>query len=182
MALLPPVKYEMGGDLFYIHRFPPFQAIKVFGELQKVVFPVLGGVAKGIKNVDVDSPLENLAVIGELLGDGFFQLAANLDGDKLEKLSTMLLNPEYIAVKRNGKSEPERLTEDVMNELFEGRAFDVLVLMIQVAKANYADFTRLSGVPTGFRKALGEIGRAFRGRFQMISDDASLSTEQSNPE
>lgn len=182
MALLPPVKYEMGADLFYIHRFPPFLAIKVFGELQKAVFPILGGVAKGIKHVDIDSPLENLAVIGELLGDGFIQFAANLDGEKLEKLSIMLLSPDYVAVKRNGKKEAERLTEDVMNEIFEGRAFDVLILMVQVAKANYADFTRLSGVPTGLREALGEIARVFRERFLMISDGASSSTEPSNQE
>ena len=110
------------------------------------------------------------------------QFAATLDGDRLEKLSLMLLNPDYIAVKRSGKQEAERLTEDVMNELFEGRAFDVLVLMVQVAKANYADFTRLSSVPTGLQEALGEIVRAFREKFLMISDAAFSSTEPSNQE
>ena len=42
-----PAEYNQGKDIFFIHRFEPFESMRVLGELLKVLAPVLGGAAKG---------------------------------------------------------------------------------------------------------------------------------------
>ena len=39
---------KIGDDVFTVRQFPPFYAIRVLGELQKIITPALGGVLKGI--------------------------------------------------------------------------------------------------------------------------------------
>lgn len=166
MDILKPAEVKIGKAVFYVHRFPPFRAIRILGELQKVIAPLLGGAAKGVKGVDADKEIKSFAVLGNILGDALLQLPDKLDGDKLEHLAQLLLDPEYIAVSQDGEESPIRLSESEVNNIFAGRIIDMIVLMVQIVKVNYLDFSRLSSVPTGIRAALGEMSRSFQAKYQ----------------
>lgn len=150
-------KYEQGEYVFSIRQLPPFEAIKVLGELQKIILPAIGGLLNGVgKNPDADT--QNNMDMVNVLSEGLEKLAFNLDGDKLERAVSMLLNPNYVAVKAKNGKDFVRLDESAVNEVFSGRVFDMIVLAVQVFKINYLDFSKLSSVPTGALKTLREAG------------------------
>lgn len=155
-----PYQYTMGEDVFYIHRFPPFTAMKVLGEVQKVIAPILGGAAKGAKNTNVDG--SDMELVGGLVGDALLELPSKLDGNKMESMARLLLNPDYVAVCKAGESKPVRLSEQVVDEVFIGRPVDMIILMGVVLKINFLDFTRLSGLPTGVRQVLDGVMKRFQ--------------------
>ena len=92
-----------------------------------------------------------------VVASAFQTLPYTLDADKVEKLYSYLLNPEYIAVQRKEDKTPIRLTEDLVDEIFTGRTFDLFILMAKVVQVNYLDFSKLCGVPIGFRQTAEEI-------------------------
>ena len=160
--MLKPVEYKQGKTVFYIHRFPPFMAMRVLGELNKVVGPVMGGAAKGLQNIE-GSALQNLMMI---------------DGDVMEHVLRLVLNEEYVSVSTNGtKNDLAHLTEEKINEVFEGRPIDMIMLAVKVVRVNYLDFSMLSSIPTGFLGALGTMKSAFLENFQTNLETSSLSTE-----
>lgn len=150
-------KYEQGDYVFSIRQMPPFTAIKVLGELQKIILPAIGGILNGVgKNPEADTA-NNLDMV-KVLSEGLEKLATNLDGDKLEKAVSMLLDPNYVAVKAKDGKDFVRLEEGAINEVFSGRIIDMIILAVQVFKINYMDFSKLSSVPTGVLKTLREAG------------------------
>lgn len=164
-----PKEVNLGNSVFYIHQFPPFYAMHVLGELQKVIVPVLGGAVKGAKGTNLDANVDDLSVLVDVAGDAIASLPKHLNGDSLEKLSKMLLDPTYVAISIDGREKPIRLTEPVLDEVFIGRPIDMLVLMFKVVKVNFMDFQKLSSVPTGFQTAFGEITKKFTEKFQTNS-------------
>lgn len=155
-------KYDQGQYTFAIRQMPPFRAIKVLGELQKVVLPPLGGAAKGLKSTDKDKDIRDPAFIGKTVMDALNGLAEHVDGDQLERAAALLLDPDYIGVAPLHTKDFQQLDESAVNEVFSGRIFDMVVLMIQIFKVNYLDFTKLCCVPTGVRETLAEIKRSFQ--------------------
>ena len=103
---------------------------------------------------------ENLGDMLQIISNGLEKLAYTIDGDKLELALKLLLDEKYVAVKieqSNGKKDFIRLDEGAINEVFEGRIIDMIVLAIKVFKVNYLDFSQLSSVPIGVQKTLAEI-------------------------
>ncbi len=164
-----PKEVRLGNSVFYIHQFPVFYAMHVLGELQKVIVPVLGGAIKGAKGANMDADVNDLSVLVDVAGDAIASLPMHLNGDSLEKLSKMLLDPTYVAISVDGRQKAIRLSEQVLDEVFTGRPIDMLVLMFQVVKVNFMDFQKLSSVPIGFRTAFGEITKKFTEKFQTNS-------------
>ncbi|MFQ7191012.1 MAG: phage tail assembly chaperone [Megamonas funiformis] len=151
---------KIGDDVFTVRQFPPFYAIRVLGELQKIITPALGGVLKGISENNGDMDTENLGDMLQIISNGLEKLAYTIDGDKLELALKLLLDEKYVAVKiekSNGKKDFIRLDEGAINEVFEGRIIDMIVLAIKIFKVNYLDFSQLSSVPIGVQKTLAEI-------------------------
>lgn len=163
-------KYDQGEYTFAIHQFPPFHAIKVLGEVQKVLGPALGGMSKGVKPDNLDMETSNVNFISSVVSETLNALAANVDGDKLENMMALVLDPDYIAVAPKHSKDFQRLDESALNEIFSGRIIDMLALAAQVLKVNYLDFSKLSTVPTGARTLLGDLKRSFRGAIPTSSD------------
>lgn len=174
--MLKPVEYKQGKTVFYIHRFPPFMAMRVLGELNKIIAPVLGGAAKGLEGADMEGG-NGLGAIAPVLGDALKNLMM-IDGDVMEHVLRLVLDENYISVSTNGsKNNLAYLTEEKVNEVFEGKPIDMIMLAVEVVKVNYLDFTMLSSIPTGFLKTLGTMKSAFRESLQTNLEASSLSTE-----
>lgn len=156
-------KWDQGQYTFAIRQFPPFHAMKVLGELQKVLAPALGGAIGGIKPETLDQDTNNVIFIGNTVADALNGLARSMDGDTLEKVSSMLLDPDYVSVAPLHTKDFQQLDESAVNEVYSGRIFDMIVLMVQVFKVNYLDFSKLSSVPTGALETLRGLKQSFPG-------------------
>lgn len=162
-------KYDQGDYTFAIRPFPAFHSMKVLGDLQKVVVPALGGAIGGLKPESLDMDTSDVKFIGGAVADAFNNLAKTLDGDALERAAELLLDPQYVSVAPLHTKDFQPLDEGAVNEIFSGRIIDLIALMVQIFKVNYADFSKLSSVPTGVRKALGEIKSSFLASSQTNS-------------
>ena len=107
--------------------------------------------------------------IGGAVADALNNLAKTLDGETLERAAELLLDPQYVSVAPLHTKDFQPLDEGAVNEIFSGRIIDLIALMVQIFKVNYADFSKLSSVPTGVRKALGEIKSSFLASSQTNS-------------
>lgn len=162
-------KYDQGDYTFAIRPFPAFHSMKVLGDLQKVVVPALGGAIGGLKPESLDMDTSDVKLIGGAVADALNNLARTLDGDTLERAAELLLDPQYVSVAPLHTKDFQQLDEGAVNEIFSGRIIDLIALMVQIFKVNYADFSKLSSVPTGVRKALGEIKSSFLASSQTNS-------------
>lgn len=168
---------EIGGNVFYIRQFDPFRAIGVLGELQKVISPILGGLAGAVSKNGIDKDIADLSVVAGALQEIFESLPEHLDGDKLQSLSKKLLNKDFIGVSVGGEGKPVMLDAGAINEVFTGCPYDMLRLMYEVAKANYADFSMLSNIPGGLQGVFGEMKSKFLGNLQKNLNQKSSSGE-----
>lgn len=165
-----PAEYRQGESLFLIRPFEPFEALHVLGELQKVVGPVIGGATKSLKDYDMDEEI-NLILLARVVGNVFESLPSRINGKQLEEVARLLLRTDYISFSHDGTEKNlVKFTETVIDEYFTGRPFDLIALMIQVAKVNYLDFSKLLSIPTGWREVLTELKESFQGMFQTDSN------------
>ena len=125
-------KYQQGEYTFTIRQFAPFKAIKVLGDLQKIISPALSGALSGLKKTpEADTNLYKNYVSVEV-------------------------------VDKNGTKNFTQLDEGLINEIFTGRTFDLLALMVKVFQVNFMDFSKLSSIPSGVREVFGEIKSPFQ--------------------
>ena len=158
--------FQLGDDTFYIQLIPPKESLKAWTEVQKVLLPALGGAMEGMNIASADETEHWVNVVAS----AFQTLPYTLDADKVEKLYSYLLNPEYIAVQRKEDKTPIRLTEDIVDEIFTGRTFDLFVLMGKIVQVNYLDFSNLCGLPIGFRQNAEEIQQKITESFAKNSN------------
>ena len=145
--------FQLGEDTFFVQLIPPKESIKAWTEVQKVLLPALSGAMEGM-NISAEDENEKWV---NVVASAFQTLPYTLDADKVEKLYSYLLNPEYVAVQRKEDKTPIRLTEDLIDEIFTGRTFDLFFLMAKIVQINYLDFSMLSSLPIGFRHNAEEI-------------------------
>lgn len=132
----------IGENTFFIRPFPPFEAIAILGDLQKLLGPALGKAAASLQGGSVESKetLLNRKVDAAMLGAAFEKLADTVDGSKLQAACKKLLNQHYIAVQTPDDSEPYRLTEGKINEVFLANLGDMFILIGNVLAVTYGDF------------------------------------------
>ena len=158
-------KWRQGDYEISIRQMNPFRSMKVLGDLQKILLPVIGGAVEGLK--DSSDNAEMIAAIGGALG----QIAGNVDGDKLEKACDLLLDIEYLAFKGPNDKHFRAVSKDDLAAIYTGRPWDLLALCAKIFDVNFLDFSTSSSVPTGIQKAVRDIR-------QMISDGAgTISAE-----
>lgn len=150
-------KWRQGDFEFSIRQMNPFKAMKVLGDLQKLIIPAIGGAAAGLNDSS-----ENAEVVSAI-GGALASIADNVDGDKLEQACKILLNVEYIAVKEKGAKDFSYVSDEDMEAIFTGRPWDMLALCYKVFEVNFLDFSTSSSVPTGVQKALSEVKAMFQG-------------------
>ena len=142
--------FQLGEDTFFVQLIPPKESLKAWTEVQKVVLPALSGALEGV-NIQAENEKDKWL---NVVASAFQTLPYTLDADKMEKLYAYLLNPEYVAVQRKEDKTPIRLTEDIIDEVFTGRTFDLFYVMAKVVQINYMDFTKLCSVPIGIRQGI----------------------------
>jgi hypothetical protein len=145
--------FTLGEDTFFVQLIPPKESIKAWTEVQKILLPALSGAMEGMNIQSADEKEHWVNVVAS----AFQTLPYTLDADKVDRLYSYLLNPEYIAVQRKEDKTPIRLSEDIIDEIFTGRTFDLFFLMAKIVQFNYLDFSKLSSLPIGFRHNAEEI-------------------------
>ena len=81
-------KWKQGEYEFSIRMMNPFRAMKVLGDLQKLIIPAIGGAAAGLNDSS-----ENAEVVSAI-GGALANIAENVDGDKLQLACNLPLDPD----------------------------------------------------------------------------------------
>ena len=134
--------------------------------MQKILLPEVSVAMEGMTIRSADEKEHRVNVVAS----AFQTLPYTLDADKVDRLYSYLLNPEYIAVQRKEDKTPIRLTEDIIDEIFTGRTFDLFFLMAKIVQINYLDFSMLSSLPIGFRKNAEETKQKIMASLGSISN------------
>jgi hypothetical protein len=157
-------KWKQGDCEFAIRQYNPFLAMRILGDLQKLIVPALGGAANGLSENGEQADM--IAALGGALKN----IAQLVDGTTLEKAMTMLLDSEYVAVKQCGAKSFTPADMDTLAAIYWGRPFDMVALCLKVFQVNYLDFTTSCNVPIGIREAVNAI-------LSMVQDESESISE-----
>lgn len=137
---LEPIMEEVGKYKFYITPFPAFKAMNMTGEIARVAGPLVGCLLPMLGN----GGLSSIANMDVSVAANMFAGASAIDGEKVEQLSRKLLLGGHIVVETKdeitGERDGERLTEEIVNEVFCGDVANMYVLCYHVIKLNFGDF------------------------------------------
>lgn len=130
------IKLKTVNDVvFHIQCFDPFTALRVLGDLQRVLSPIVGSMVGSANATDVES----INILSKSISNICNGLHEYVDGETLVKLIEMLVREDYISVSIEG-STPKRLSKDLVNLVFNGNPGGVLELAYEVVKVNYGGF------------------------------------------
>ena len=150
-------KWRQGDYEISIRQMNPFRSMKVLGDLQKILLPVIGGAVERLK--DSSDNAEMVAAIGGALG----QIADHVDGDNLEKACDLLLDTDYLAIKGANDKHFRAVGKDELAAVYTGRPWDLLALCAKIFEVNFLDFSTSSSVPIGIQKAVNDIRAMISG-------------------
>ncbi|TZE83535.1 phage tail assembly chaperone [Calorimonas adulescens] len=151
MKQFEPKQVTIGGNVFYIFPFPAFKASNLSGELAALAIPLLGSLAPflGVKKPD-GSETSLLDIDVEDAAPAIAGAFNSISGDKVESLmKKLLITGKNITVELEDGEEPQRLTEDLANELFCGEVQNMFILAFEVIRVNFAGFFRKLGGQSG---------------------------------
>ena len=135
------VEIKVGDTTFFITKMNAFEALPVFGDLQKELLPALGALLGSLKDEPEgslkDEPEGSLKDVNNAdLEKAVEKLSAQLDGKSLERWATRLLDSGHIAYEdENGEAVRFKLARD--GHIFQDFA-EVLQLLVVVIKENFA--------------------------------------------
>lgn len=151
-------EFELDGVKFYIRAMNPFEALKLQGDLAKLISPIIGKVGKAFsqgksetEKVSISSILES-DFSGGLEGV-FNAIAENIDGDKLAVYMRRILEPRYVAYQTVTMDNPKQLDESCYMEVFSGNLSGMYLLAWEVLKHNFGDFFSRFSSLSGIAKA-----------------------------
>lgn len=161
---LEPTIVTIGEVKFYICPFPAMKAANISGELTTVLSPLLGAltpILDKINDSDDDSDNSEKSFLDENAGEvlGSVMTNVSIKGDDVERLMKKLLLGGHISVEYesdDGNTESEKLTADLLNELFCGNVQDMYVLCWHVIKTNFGGFFKKLSALSGKAGLAGE--------------------------
>lgn len=130
------IETKVGKNTFFITKLNAFEALPVFGDLQKELLPALGALLGSLKEGSLKE-----GSLKDDLGDANLEkavekLSAQLDGKSLERWATRLLDGGHIAYEDDsGEAVRFKLARD--GHIFDDFA-EVLQLLVVVIKENFA--------------------------------------------
>lgn len=128
------VEIKVGKNTFFVTKMNAFEALPVFGDLQKELLPALGALLGSLKDSKQEGSLKD--VNNADLEKAVEKLSAQLDGKSLERWATRLLDSGHIAYEdENGEAVRFKLARD--GHIFDDFA-EVLQLLAVVIKENFA--------------------------------------------
>lgn len=126
---MKPTEVVVNETSFLVHPLDAFDALAVFGDLQKDILPAVGGLMSLLG--DGSSEAQDEAA----LSDAITKLSERLDGRQLTSWANRLLTKENISVEINGNLMP--LDAAAKSMAFKGFT-DILELLFQVIRINFA--------------------------------------------
>ena len=135
------VEIKVGKNTFFVTKLNAFEALPVFGDLQKELLPALGALLGSLKDEPEgslkDEPEGSLKDVNNAdLEKAVEKLSVQLDGKSLERWATRLLDSGHIAYEdENGEAVRFKLARD--GHIFADFA-EVLQLLVVVIKENFA--------------------------------------------
>ena len=125
------IETKVGKNTFFITKLNAFEALPVFGDLQKELLPALGALLGSLKEGSLKDDLGDAN-----LEKAVEKLSAQLDGKSLERWATRLLDDGHIAYEDDsGEAVRFKLARD--GHIFDDFA-EVLQLLVVVIKENFA--------------------------------------------
>ena len=113
------VEIKVGKNTFFVTKMNAFEALPVFGDLQKELLPALGALLGSLKDSKQegslkDEPEGSLKDVNNAdLEKAVEKLSAQLDGKSLERWATRLLDSGHIAYEdENGEAVRFKLARD----------------------------------------------------------------------
>ena len=143
------IKLKTVNDVvFHVQCFDPFTALRVLGDLQRVLSPIVGSMVGSANAADVES----INILSKSISNICNGLHEYVDGETLVKLIEMLVREDYISVSIEGGT-PKRLSKDLVNLVFNGNPGGVLELAYEVVKVNYGGFFTIFSTLFGGQEA-----------------------------
>ena len=135
---------KIGNNEFRITRIPPFEAIELMGDLQRVFGPSIASLAAVGRDKEL---LNQPGALSGVLMDAAEALGRNLDGKALRYLVEALIRPDAVFIKPNGKGDFVQCDAPTASGFCALE--DILEVAVLVLQHNYSDF---------FSKAVARIG------------------------
>ena len=160
MKVFHPHKTRVGEHTFYIWPFKAFVSANLSGDLLGLLTPVIGSLLPfiGGGGADGQDPMDvDVNKAAPVIGEAFNALSGNRLETMLRKL---LLLHENITVDVDDEDQPgkyhaEKLTEELVDELFCGEIQDMYILAFKVIQFNFSGFfTKLGSRFGGVAEAL----------------------------
>lgn len=155
----------IGDAEFMIRKIDPFVALRIFGDLQRDILPAVGHLLEGAFAGGQGAQAN--ATPDTTLSEAVRELSGKLDGAALEAWANRLLDPEFVAVSINGRES--KLTREMRALAFRD-AGDILELMFQIIRFNFADF---------FLRWAGRFGSVQGLAAKLSADSVPTSTRNS---
>ncbi|WP_406611915.1 phage tail assembly chaperone [Alcaligenes aquatilis] len=146
-----PVEVTVNDTIFLITPMDAFEALEVFGDLQKDLLPAVGELL----SLSLGAQAEQAEV---LMSGAIEKLSEKLSGRQLKQWTDRLINADSVAVSMNGRDM--RLDAAARAMVFK-EFTDILELLFHVLKVNFAsplgrwlsrsglDLSQLSANPLG---------------------------------
>lgn len=131
---------EIGSNKFYIHRFPPFEALEILGDLQKQIAGPLLAVVNGKQG-------ESDEIKQSAMKEAFEKLSSKMDGKTLRQMAERLMDKDRIFVSIEG-AEPRKLDVAAVGLSITSVA-DIIFICWEVISHNYAEVLARFASPTG---------------------------------
>lgn len=126
---MKPTEVTINDTAFLIQPLDAFEALAVFGDLQKDILPAAGGLL-GLIGGETSEARDEAA-----LADAIAKLSQRLDGKQLTAWANRLLTKDSISVEINGNLMP-------LDAAAKSMAFkeftDILELLFHVLRVNFA--------------------------------------------
>ncbi len=155
---IEPKRVSLCGADFAIFPFGAMKAANLSGDLGRFLGPIVAGCLPLIGSSDETMSLD-LKDAFPLVTEAF----ASLDGDVIEKLFRKLLLDGNITcsyIDHAGQRVQNRLTQDILDEIFCQNIDDMFRLAYEVININYSGF---------FKKLLGQSGNLGNKVVMMMS-------------
>ena len=118
---------KLGESTYYVRVMPPFDGLRVLGDLQAKFGPALSELLE-----------DGFALSGPALSAAATRLSLALPGAELERIARMLLDPECVSVE--GKGEPAVKLDAVAQAKHLRGPHDIVSLALFVAQVNFRPF------------------------------------------
>ena len=148
---LEPAFENIGEYRFAITPFPAFKAANLTGELASTLAPLASALIPLVNTGNGENSGSLLDIDASKVAEALSG-CTGISGEKLEHLAKSLLLGGHISVEYEneaGKRVRDRLTDDLVNELFCGDVQDMFVLCVYVIRLNFKGFFKRLSIQSG---------------------------------